>query len=91
MGAGQHTLVCAPTGSGKTLAGFVAAIDALYVLAHCSDRGPTLHIRACERLLPQSPRQTPSISSAEACREGSPRRPPILRLPPLPSVLHWCP
>ncbi len=30
IGAGEHTLVCAPTGSGKTLAGFLAAIDALY-------------------------------------------------------------
>jgi ATP-dependent Lhr-like helicase len=30
IGAGRHTLVCAPTGSGKTLAGFLAAIDALY-------------------------------------------------------------
>jgi ATP-dependent helicase Lhr and Lhr-like helicase len=30
IGAGRHTLICAPTGSGKTLAGFLAAIDALY-------------------------------------------------------------
>jgi ATP-dependent helicase Lhr and Lhr-like helicase len=30
IGAGRHTLVCAPTGSGKTLAGFLAAIDGLY-------------------------------------------------------------
>jgi ATP-dependent helicase Lhr and Lhr-like helicase len=30
IGAGNHTLICAPTGSGKTLAGFLAGIDALY-------------------------------------------------------------
>jgi ATP-dependent Lhr-like helicase len=30
IGAGKHTLICAPTGSGKTLAGFLAAIDGLY-------------------------------------------------------------
>ena len=29
IGAGSHTLICAPTGSGKTLAAFLAVIDSL--------------------------------------------------------------
>jgi ATP-dependent helicase Lhr and Lhr-like helicase len=29
IGAGRHTLICAPTGSGKTLAAFLASIDRL--------------------------------------------------------------
>jgi ATP-dependent helicase Lhr and Lhr-like helicase len=39
IGAGRHTLVCAPTGSGKTLAGFLAAIDALY---HAHEAGESI-------------------------------------------------
>jgi ATP-dependent helicase Lhr and Lhr-like helicase len=39
IGAGRHTLVCAPTGSGKTLAGFLAAIDALY---HAHEAGQAI-------------------------------------------------
>jgi ATP-dependent Lhr-like helicase len=39
IGAGRHTLVCAPTGSGKTLAGFLAAIDALY---HAHEAGQSI-------------------------------------------------
>jgi ATP-dependent Lhr-like helicase len=39
IGAGRHTLVCAPTGSGKTLAGFLAAIDGLY---HAHEAGEAI-------------------------------------------------
>jgi ATP-dependent helicase Lhr and Lhr-like helicase len=39
IGAGRHTLVCAPTGSGKTLAGFLAAIDSLY---HAHEAGQAI-------------------------------------------------
>lgn len=50
IGAGRHTLVCAPTGSGKTLAGFLAAIDALYRAHQAGD-----HIEGVTRVVYLSP------------------------------------
>ncbi|MGH9269885.1 MAG: DEAD/DEAH box helicase, partial [Ilumatobacteraceae bacterium] len=38
IGAGQHTLICAPTGSGKTLAAFLSAIDSLVTMPPPDDR-----------------------------------------------------
>ncbi len=38
IGAGEHTLICAPTGSGKTLAAFLSAIDSLVTMPPPDDR-----------------------------------------------------
>ncbi|CAN5753259.1 ATP-dependent helicase [soil metagenome] len=38
IGAGDHTLICAPTGSGKTLAAFLSAIDSLVTTPTPDDR-----------------------------------------------------